>query len=432
MMFKKSLGIGLLGICACLILGIGSISSAGPWSAHAAGNKQLEVFSWWTSRGEAVALETLFKLYMYKNPGVEILNAAVTGGGGSAARPVLQTRLAAGDPPDTWQVHPGHELLGQYVQAGYCIPVTVLYRSEGWDRIVPQGLLEQISKGGEVYAVLVGVHRGNVLWYNKRVLKKHGITIGDTLSFEQFFSAAQKLKAAGLVPLAMGDAGLWATAELFENTLLGVLGPKGWQELFGGEMTFDNPQVEQAARLYGRMLDYQNVNHSALSWDQAVRAVIQGKAAFTAMGDWTYGELVKAGLQENEDFGWVSSPGTEGAFLVVADGFALAKGAPHLTEAVAWLEMVGSKEAQEAYNALKGSIPVRTDADRGKFGPYQRWSMASFHNDALLLSCVHGEAAPATFQQELNDAISLFVADRNVERFTGALVHAARACGLAK
>jgi hypothetical protein len=35
-----------------------------------------------------------------------------------------------------------------------------------------------------------------------------------------------------------------------------------------------------------------------LSWDQAVRAVIQSKAAFTAMGDWTYGELAKAGLKE--------------------------------------------------------------------------------------------------------------------------------------
>jgi len=34
----------------------------------------------------------------------------------------------------------------------------------------------------------------------------------------------------------MGDAGLWATAELFENTLLGVLGPQGWQELFGGQI----------------------------------------------------------------------------------------------------------------------------------------------------------------------------------------------------
>jgi glucose/mannose transport system substrate-binding protein len=118
--------------------------------------------------------------------------------------------------------------------------------------------------------------------------------------------------------------------------------------------------------------------------------------------------------------------------LAVADGFTLAKGAPHLAEAVTWLEMVGSKEAQEAFNALKGSIPVRTDVDKGKFGAYQQWSMASFDRDVLLASCVHGEAVPATFQQELNDAIGLFVADRNMERFTRALVHAAKASGLAR
>jgi glucose/mannose transport system substrate-binding protein len=409
------------------------LSALGPARpAHAPRNQQLEVFSWWTSGGEATALESLFHVYKYKYPGVEVLNAAVTGGGGSAARPLLQTRLAAGDPPDTWQVHPGHELFGQYVQGDYCVPVTVLYRSEGWDRIVLQGLIDQVSKGGDVYAVLVGVHRGNVLWYNKKVLEKHNIKVGETLSFEQFFSAAQKLKAAGVVPLAMGDAGLWATAGLFENTLLGVLGPQGWQELFGGQIMFDDPRVKQAARLYGRMLDYQNADHSALSWEQAVRRVIHGKAAFIAMGDWTFGELAKAGLKENQDFGWVSFPGTEGAFLGVADGFTLAKGAPHLAEAVAWLEMVGSKEAQEAFNALKGSIPVRTDVDKGKLGVYQQWSLASFHHGALLASCVHGEAAPATFQQELNDAISLFVLDRDVERFTGALVLAARASGLSR
>jgi glucose/mannose transport system substrate-binding protein len=99
---------------------------------------------------------------------------------------------------------------------------------------------------------------------------------------------------------------------------------------------------------------------------------------------------------------------------------------------VAWLEMVGSKEAQEAFNALKGSIPARTDVDKSKLSAYQRWSMASFDHDVLLASCVHGEAVPTTFQQELNDAISLFVADRNVDRFTGALVQAARTSGLAK
>jgi hypothetical protein len=63
----------------------------------------------------------------------------------------------------------------------------------------------------------------------------------------------------------------------------------------------------------------------------------------------------------------------------------------------------GSKEGQEAFNALEGSIPVRTDVDKGKLGAYQRWSMASFDHDVLLASCVHGEAVPATFRQELND-----------------------------
>ena len=62
-----------------------------------------------------------------RNPDVEIINATVAGGGGSAARGVLQTRLAGGDPPDTWQVHPGYELLGQYVEPGYVAPITDLY-----------------------------------------------------------------------------------------------------------------------------------------------------------------------------------------------------------------------------------------------------------------------------------------------------------------
>ena len=79
--------------------------------AHAARNKQLEVFSWWTSGGEGMALESLVHIYKHKYPGVEVLNSAVTGGGGSAARPLLQTRLAAGDPPDVWQVHPGSRTL---------------------------------------------------------------------------------------------------------------------------------------------------------------------------------------------------------------------------------------------------------------------------------------------------------------------------------
>ena len=138
------------------------------------------------------------------------------------------------------------------------------------------------------------------------------------------------------------------------------------------------------------------------------------------------GEFIKANKKEQVDFGWAAHPGTEGAFVIVADGFTLAKGAPHKEAALAWLKSIGSKEAQEAFNPLKGSIPARTDVDKSKFDAYHQWSISAFAQGKLLPSCVHGEAAPASFQQALNDAVTAFIVDKNIDNFANALVQAAK------
>ena len=394
-----------------------------PISSQAAGDKKLEVFSWWTSGGEAAALDALFNTFKKQNPGVEIINATVAGGGGSAAQPVLQTRLAGGNPPDTWQSHPGYEMIAKYVEPGYCEEITELYKTDGWDKAFPKGIVDIVTKDGKTYAVLAGVHRGNVLWYNKKLLEKNGITIGDKIGFDEFFAACDKLKKAGVSALGVGDSGIWASAQLFENTLLGVVGPQGWSDLFSGKMKWDDPQVKKAMGYFAKMQDYLNPDHAAMSWDQAIGALMEGKVAFSSMGDWAQGEFLKA---KNQDYGWVSHPGTDGSFIVVADGFVLAKGAPHKEAALAWLKSIGSKEAQEAFNPLKGSIPARTDVDKSKFDAYHQWSMGSFAKDKLLPSCVHGVAAPPAFKQSLEDAVTAFIVDKNVDNFANALVQAAK------
>jgi len=415
----RGLWLGLLGSLLALWLA--------PFTSKAADENKLEVFSWWTSGGEAAALEALFSAFKTQNPGVDIVNAAVAGGGGSAARPVLQTRLAGHNPPDTWQTHPGLELMDQYVIPGYCEPVTDLYRTNGWDNAFPKNLVvSMMTKDRKIYAVLAGVHRGNVLWYNTKLLEANGIKISGRLTFDEFFAACDKLKAAGIPALGVGDSGIWTSAELFENTLLGVVGPQGWSKLFSGAMQWDDPQVKQAIKLFAKMLDYVNPDHSALSWDQAIKALMEGKVAFSSMGDWADGEFVAAHKKEGEDFGWVNHPGTDGSFMVIADGFTLAKNAPHKEAALAWLKTIGSKEAQEAFSPLKGSIPARTDVDRSKFDGYHQWSMDSFAKDQLVASCVHGEAAPAAFQQVLNDVVTAFMVDKNVDNFANTLVQAAR------
>lgn len=398
-----------------------------PLASAASSEHKLEVFSWWTSGGEAAALDALFNVYKKQYAGVEIVNATVSGGGGSAARPVLQTRLTGGNPPDSWQTHPGWELLGQYVEPGYCEPITDLYKSDGWDKSFPKELVVNLmTKDRKIYAVLAGIHRGNVLWYNTKLLEKNGIKPGNKMSFEEFFAACDKLKAVGIPALGVGDSGIWASAQLFENTLLGIIGPKGWTDLFSGTMQWDDPKVKEAMKLFAKMQEYVNPDHSALSWDQAIKALMEGRVAFSSMGDWADGEFLKAKMKEKEDFGWVSHPGTDGSFIIVADGFALAKDAPHKEAALAWLKSIGSKEAQEAFNPLKGSIPARTDVDRSKFDGYHQWSMDSFAKDKLVASCVHGEAAPAAFQQALNDGVTAFIVDKNVDNFANALVRAAR------
>jgi glucose/mannose transport system substrate-binding protein len=422
---KSKFMIALLAVCAMMLLVLGV--SAQDESVTG----DLEVFSWWTSGGEAAALDALFAAMNANYPNVNIVNATVAGGGGSAARPVLQTRLAGGDPPDSWQVHPGWELFGQYVDPGYVAPINDLYEEEGWNDVVPEQLRDMMTRDGNIYLVLAGVHRGNGFWYNKRVLDEQGITIGEALSVEEFIEIANQLIAADITPLCVGDSGIWATAQLLENTLLGVLGPEGYNGLWDGTVSFNSDEVKEAIAIYSQMLDYQNEDHSALSWDQAVDALMEGRCVFNSMGDWAYGEFVAAGMEDNVDFGWVSHPGTEGSFMVVADGFPLAAGAPNEAAARGWLRTIGSVEAQEAFNPLKGSICARTDCDRELFGPYHNWAMDSFAEGALVPTVVHGTAAPADFQQAMNDAVTLFVVDRDVDALAQALVDAAIASGFA-
>ena len=61
------------------------------------------------------------------------------------------------------------------------------------------------------------------------------------MSVDEFFAAAEKLKAAGVTPLCVGDSGIWATAQLFENTLLGVIGPEKYMGLWDGSVSLRRP-----------------------------------------------------------------------------------------------------------------------------------------------------------------------------------------------
>lgn len=389
---------------------------------------QLEIFSWWTAGSEAAGLEKLFDAFLATSPDVEIVNAAVAGGAGANAQAALQTRLAGGDPPDSWQSHLAKELNARYVEPGYCEPMDDLWEEEGWGDVMPEGLIAQSTIGESKYIVPVGVHRGNVAFFNKQVLADNGVEVGETLSIDDFFAAADTLKEAGITPLALGSKDGFETPHLFENVLAARLGPEVYTGLWDGSTDWAGDEVKAACEDMVKMVGYVNEDHPALTWDGAMSMVIEGTAAFTSMGDWAYGNAVVAGVEDN--IGYVAHPGSEASYISVVDGFVLPVDAPHPVNARNWLKAVGSADAQLSFAPDKGCIPARTDVDASSLNEYGQWSAADFAEAAVLASNAHGAAADPKFQAAIAEACVNMLVMLDAEAFQMELADAASAADL--
>ena len=97
-------------------------TTAAPTTAAGGGSGKVEVFSWWVGPGEADGLAAMVKIFNAKYPNIKFVNAAVAGGAGTNAKAVLATRLAANDPPDSWQAHAGQETIATFVTAKQVAP----------------------------------------------------------------------------------------------------------------------------------------------------------------------------------------------------------------------------------------------------------------------------------------------------------------------
>jgi glucose/mannose transport system substrate-binding protein len=425
--FIGLLVLGVIAACGDDDEATGTPTSTGGTPTSTGGlSGELEIFSWWTTGGEAAGLEALYDLYPTECPGdVEIVNSTVAGGGGDVARQVLASRMQGGDPPGTFQVHMGHELLDSYVESGDMESLKALFEEQGWNDIFPQGVLDIISKDGEPYSVPVNIHRANVLWYNKATFEDNNVEAPTT--FDDFFAVADTLEAAGITPLALGDKEAFAAVQLMETTLLGVLGPEDYKGLWTGDTDWAGADVTEALDTFKRMLSYTNSDHSSLTWDQANDLVINGTAGMTIMGDWLDGDN-KA--KEFTDSGWVPAPGTTGSYDALSDTFGLPKDAPNPDAVKCWLELVGSQAGQEAFNPKKGSICARTDCDKTLFDEYLQSAIDDWAQDDIVPSLAHGAAASPSWAADVSDAVTAFVADENVGTLQDRLATACTTAGV--
>ncbi|MET9245239.1 extracellular solute-binding protein [Nonomuraea sp. NPDC003709] len=417
--------VSALSLVACGGGGGGQASQSPAAGGGGGEKKQVEVFSWWTGPGEADGLQAMKKIFEQQNPNYTFFDAAVAGGSGDKAKALLQSKLQANTPPDTFQGHAGAELQG-YIKAGNLEDLTFLYDELKLKDVFPTQLVDQISVDGKIYSVPVNIHRSNVLWFNPAVLKDAGVAAAPK-TIDEFIADLEKVKAKGKIPLSIGSE--WTVTHLMENVLLGSMGTDAYNALFKPGADWNSPQVTKALESFAKIMSYAGDPQD--DWQPAAKQVADGEAAFNIMGDWAYGYFHNPpegglGKKSKTDFDWAPAPGTEGTYMWLSDSFTLPKGAKNRDGAIAWLKVAASKEGQDAFNPKKGSIPARKDADQALYTDYLADALKDWSSNKLAGSIQHGVSVNQPWLAAITESVGLFIGSKDVKALQQGLADAAK------
>ncbi len=375
-------------------------------SLPAAAQDEVEVLHWWTSGGEAAALNVLRG--DLEAGGVSWQDMPVAGGGGEQAMTVLRARVTAGNPPTAVQML-GFDIL-DWAELGVLADLNALAEEENWDAVVPEALQAFSRHEGVWIAAPVNVHSTNWVWANANIMRE--LSLEQPTDWDSLISTLQAIEDAGYVALAHGGQA-WQDATIFDSVVMATGGPEFYQasmidldpDALGSET-----MLEVFNRM-GQLRGFVDDNFSGRDWNLASAMVINGEAGMQVMGDWAKGEFLNAGQVPGEDFLCFRFPGTQGTVMFNSDQFVMFELGDEGQDAqVAMASAVMSPAFQSAFNVVKGSVPARTDVPNDDFDACGQQGMADLAaaNEAGTLygSFAHGHASPAAVKNAIYDVVT--------------------------
>lgn len=398
-----------------LIMLLVSCGSSAPKADLSAETKNLEIMSWWVSASEYPALDVLLNAFREAHPDVIVEGGTISGGVGSNVIVALAQRLQNGNPPDVWQTFVGSPARA-YAADGYTADLSPIAGTREFSAVIPPVLSDAMKDNDKIVAMPTGSHRGNVLWFNRKMLEESQITVpGPEYGKDQFLQDLAALEGKGRVPMCVGGQDRFTTSELFENILLGEVGPDGYGRIADDSFNWEGAPVRSALTTYDQVMSYVGTNYRSMKWSDTAEKLATGGCAFVSMNDSFYGELVAKGAKEGVDFGWVAFPGTSEAYLAIVDAFVISSRTQNGKNAADFITTIADGPTELAFNKVKGSVPIRRDVNVSSLPPYQQQASQALWNQQIVLSLTHGELLDSAFQQALYDSLATFGDDHNVD-----------------
>lgn len=295
----------------------------------------------------------------------------------------LLTRLSAGDnkAPDVFQVNGGADVLqwiGKDSSNSQVCPLNKLDEDSFRSRYF-SAALDPMTCNGVLYALPIGMHRVNRIYYNARLLELADQMLGRGRKPEAILDAwrtgedfAEYLELVGelkltfskttpIIPLAVGDSPAWPVGILIFDNLMASI-PGLYEAVWQGNVLPDfdlKAALKRWHDLTHRSLAQSNANSSS-TWREALADVENGRAIFTVIGDWASAELPSSGAHVQS----AVFPPTRNRLIFTPDSIAV----PRMVDEDAGsparyflTELVDNKSVMLKFSKQKSSIPPRSD-----------------------------------------------------------------------
>ncbi|WP_337102202.1 ABC transporter substrate-binding protein [Paenibacillus sp. YIM B09110] len=373
---KKTLGIALASMMVVALSACGSSNSdnnggnTNVQSTNAPGESTSEkpvtltmlVSGAKAAEGADFELETLPKLVKEKFPNVTLEVQKLPD---EQYYTTVKTKLSAGEGPDIFLVFPKLANMGaiEVAKAGYAADLSGL---SFWDN-VSQAAKNDMSYEEKPYAVAKGM---DILgtYYNKALFEQAGITELPK-DWPSFLAAADKLKAAGITPIVMGDKDPWVIQFGMYQLAANTVYPSDAEfdtKLQSGETALTDEKWVNTVNQYKELYDkgYVATGSLGMASSQAVQQFVDGKAAMIFTGTWDLPGVTASGAAQFER-GFFSLPGNEAGQPVYASastaaGYALNADSANLEVGKQIFEYLfdGQSPLFEAWVASNPSISV--------------------------------------------------------------------------
>lgn len=280
----------------------------------------------------------------------------------------ILVRAAGNNLPDVFSYWAGART--QFiVDAGNLHPIDEMWAAAGLDQVLAKSVADGATLyGGKRYLVPFGYHYAG-MFYNVKVMEKAGITEMPK-TWDEFKAMCDKLKAAGITPIALGSKNRWPAQFWFDYLLLRTAGPDYRAQLMNGTASYTDPQVEAAMALWKDLADAGDFapNSNADDWTDAADKVTRGEAAMTLMGTWITGYWNSNKLTPGTDYDFFAFPtitdGVANAAVGPVDGLVIAGNAKNIEGAEKLLTFLASNpEVQAKWAGIQGALSANLNVD---------------------------------------------------------------------